>query len=307
MALPPSPLIPLTVTRHLALPPSPLIPLTVTHHWPATLSSISSDTSHGDTSPGSATLTSDTSHGDTSPGSATLTSDTSHGDTSPGSATLSSDTSHGDTSPGSATLTSDTSHGDTSPGSATLSSDTSHVGETDLGPSCPFPPPMGGSVGGLQVCHVSCGSGASPPPVCTIYILPLLFHVAELVKPMPRPHEEAAATELQSTTGGLTQAIITKEEGDSPPGRPPLAAISTSQPDSDQPLTPDPSREAADRQDGPGLWPDPPLLSRLPIVVEVNEEVVEPEGEQDGQCPPMGSGVITPGSLMQLLEDSIEC
>ncbi|XP_075440687.1 cadherin-related family member 5-like [Ascaphus truei] len=130
---------------------------------------------------------------------------------------------------------------------------------------------------------------------------------AELVKPMPRPHEEAAATELQSTTGGLTQAIITKEEGDSPPGRPPLAAISTSQPDSDQPLTPDPSREAADRQDGPGLWPDPPLLSRLPIVVEVNEEVVEPEGEQDGQCPPMGSGVITPGSLMQLLEDSIEC
>ncbi|KAM4677927.1 protocadherin-15-like isoform 2-T2 [Discoglossus pictus] len=103
----------------------------------------------------------------------------------------------------------------------------------------------------------------------------------------------------------VTQAMVTKEGMDSPPLKPPPAG-SNNQTVSDQPVPPDPTREATDRQDGPGSWPDPPALSRLPMVVEV-EEAADHEGEQNEQQPLMGSEVITPGSLMQLMEDSIEC
>ncbi|KAM4747021.1 protocadherin-15-like isoform 2-T2 [Rhinophrynus dorsalis] len=114
--------------------------------------------------------------------------------------------------------------------------------------------------------------------------------------------QESSDSELHSEKVGLTQAMVTKEQIDS------NQLVSRSlQAASEQPTSPDTSRETAEKQDGTSLWPDPPLLSRLPMVVEVNEEVVEPEGEQDGQCPPMGSEIITAGSLMQLLEDSIEC
>lgn len=96
------------------------------------------------------------------------------------------------------------------------------------------------------------------------------------------------------------------EEGDSSQLKPlPVESHSSSlQLASDQYV--EANQEVTEKQDGAGMWPDPPVPPRLPIVVEVNEEIVEADGELSHNRP-MGSEVITPGSLMQLLEDSIEC
>ncbi|XP_053575123.1 cadherin-related family member 5-like [Bombina bombina] len=103
------------------------------------------------------------------------------------------------------------------------------------------------------------------------------------------------------------QVLVITEGTDSPPLMVPPVGSCSPQTSSDQLVPTDPGQDEPDRQDGPVMWPDPPLLSRLPIVVEVNEELVEPEAERNESAPLMGSEVITPGSLMQLMEDSIEC
>ncbi|XP_068132033.1 cadherin-related family member 5-like isoform X2 [Hyperolius riggenbachi] len=115
------------------------------------------------------------------------------------------------------------------------------------------------------------------------------------------------AAELQTKKVGVTQALVVNEEVNVTHLKPPTAEDNSSchQPISDSAT--DASREVPESQDSSGMWPEPPQLPRLPIVVEVNEEVVsEPDGELNGH-PPLGSEIITPGSLMQLMDDSIEC
>ncbi|KAG8440106.1 hypothetical protein GDO86_006045 [Hymenochirus boettgeri] len=112
--------------------------------------------------------------------------------------------------------------------------------------------------------------------------------------------------ELNSAKVGITHALVTKEyEDNAQPNLSPVESCSM-QFVYEQPISPYTSRDIAERTEVAVVWPDPPLLSRLPIVMEVNEEVVEPE-EQIDHHHPMGSETITPGSLMQLMDDSIEC
>ncbi|KAM4036943.1 cadherin-related family member 5-like [Anomaloglossus baeobatrachus] len=128
---------------------------------------------------------------------------------------------------------------------------------------------------------------------------------AEPLNRMHCTHQEATVTmEPQSKKVGIAQAMM--EEGDSSQVRPLLVDDNNSsvQTTSDQYV--EDNQELTEKQDGAGMWPDPPLPSRLPIVVEVNEEVVDTDRERIHH-PQMGSEIITPGSLMQLLEDSIEC
>ncbi|XP_069618174.1 uncharacterized protein [Ranitomeya imitator] len=128
---------------------------------------------------------------------------------------------------------------------------------------------------------------------------------AEPLNRMHCTHQEATVTmERQSKKVGIAQAMM--EEGDNSQVTPlPVQGNNSSvQTASDQYV--DANQDLTEKQEEAGMWPDPPLPSRLPIVVEVNEEVVEPDGERIHH-PQMGSEIITPGSLMQLLEDSIEC
>ncbi|XP_018412573.1 PREDICTED: uncharacterized protein LOC108787497 [Nanorana parkeri] len=121
-------------------------------------------------------------------------------------------------------------------------------------------------------------------------------------------HQEASPTkELQSKKVGITQALVVSEEVDSSYLKPPRDDDLGSHLQAVNDATTDANKEVSDNQDTSGIWPEPPQLSRLPIVVEVNEEVPEHDGEQNAQTPPMGSEIITPGSLMQLMDDSIEC
>ncbi|XP_063304411.1 cadherin-related family member 5-like isoform X1 [Pelobates fuscus] len=121
--------------------------------------------------------------------------------------------------------------------------------------------------------------------------------------------EADISTEANSKKIGITQALVIKEGVDSHPMKMKpeqvennsLAVVTEQNPYSE------PNGEPADREDSVAAWPDPPSLSRLPIVVEVNEEVVEIDAELNAQQQPLGSEIITPGSLMQLLDDSIEC
>ncbi|KAM8974345.1 protocadherin-15-like isoform 3-T3 [Pelodytes ibericus] len=120
--------------------------------------------------------------------------------------------------------------------------------------------------------------------------------------------ETEPSVELHSKNVGVTRAMVTKEGMESHPSIPAPAVENSCLPlVSDQNLLSGLNDEVAERQNGMGLWPDPPPLSRLPIVVEVNEEFTEHDGELNGQHSSLGSEIITPGSLMQLLEDSIEC
>ncbi|XP_063782766.1 uncharacterized protein LOC134932350 [Pseudophryne corroboree] len=131
---------------------------------------------------------------------------------------------------------------------------------------------------------------------------------AEPLNRMQCTHQEKAAPmELQSKKVGITQAMVAKEVMDNSQLKPPPVESNSCklQPATDPSC--DTSSEVTERQDNSGMWPEPPPLSRLPIVVEVNEEVVEHDGEMSVPHPPMSSEIITPGSLMQLLEDSIEC
>ncbi|XP_072258018.1 cadherin-related family member 5-like isoform X3 [Pyxicephalus adspersus] len=121
-------------------------------------------------------------------------------------------------------------------------------------------------------------------------------------------HQEATPTkDLQSKKIGITQALVVNEEVDSSDPKPPTDDDLSSclQPIND--VTTDANDEVPENQDSSGIWPEPPQLSRLPIVVEVNEEGTEHDRGMNTHTPPMGSEIITPGSLMQLLEDSIEC
>ncbi|XP_041442544.1 cadherin-related family member 5-like isoform X1 [Xenopus laevis] len=121
------------------------------------------------------------------------------------------------------------------------------------------------------------------------------------------PHRHLAAEkDLHSGKVGITQALVTSEQEESQPPKSSPVESYILHPPSPQPSNPEACKEIAEKDDAV-LWPDPPVLSRLPVVVEVNEEAVEREGDQTEQRPPMGSEIITPGSLMQLLEDSIEC
>eukprot|EP00079_Xenopus_tropicalis_P034373 XP_017948144.1 PREDICTED: cadherin-related family member 5-like [Xenopus tropicalis] len=120
------------------------------------------------------------------------------------------------------------------------------------------------------------------------------------------PHTHLAAEkDLHSAKVRITQALVTNEQEDNQPLKSVPAESYVFHPPCAQPS--DANKQPAEKQDGTVLWPDPPVLSRLPVVVEVNEEVVEPEGDQTEYHPQMGSEIITPDSLMQLLEDSIEC
>uniref|UniRef100_A0A8C5QV92 Cadherin domain-containing protein n=1 Tax=Leptobrachium leishanense TaxID=445787 RepID=A0A8C5QV92_9ANUR len=110
--------------------------------------------------------------------------------------------------------------------------------------------------------------------------------------------------ELQAKKVAITQALVSKEGVGSHPKHPAMMENSCLPAISEENPYSEPNVEDADSM---GTWPDPPLLSRLPIVVEVNEEAVELDAELNRQQQPLGSEIITPGSLMQLLEDSIEC
>ncbi|XP_075064636.1 cadherin-related family member 5-like isoform X2 [Mixophyes fleayi] len=131
---------------------------------------------------------------------------------------------------------------------------------------------------------------------------------AEPLNRMQCTHQEKTAPmELQTKKVGITQAMVANEVSNSSQSKPPPVESNSCILQTACDPSSDPISEITERQDGPGTWPEPPVLSRLPIVVEVNEEVVEPGGELNVHHPPMGSETITPGSLMQLLEDSIEC
>ncbi|XP_056425296.1 cadherin-related family member 5-like isoform X2 [Hyla sarda] len=127
-------------------------------------------------------------------------------------------------------------------------------------------------------------------------------------EPLNRMHcthqEEIVTMELQSKKTGINQEIMEEEDSSQLKNLPEENNSSSPQIAGNQYV--DANKELTEKQDEAGMWPDPPLPSRLPIVVEVNEEIVEPDGEPIPH-PPMGSEIITPGSLMQLLEDSIEC
>ncbi|XP_066450107.1 uncharacterized protein [Eleutherodactylus coqui] len=128
---------------------------------------------------------------------------------------------------------------------------------------------------------------------------------AEPLNRMHCTHQEATVTmERQSKKVGITKVTMEKEDSSQLKPLPVESNSSSLQTASSQYV--DANQELTEKQDGAGMWPDPPLPSRLPIVVEVNEEIVEPDGELSHH-PPLGSEIITPGSLMQLLEDSIEC
>ncbi|XP_053320576.1 cadherin-related family member 5-like [Spea bombifrons] len=119
-------------------------------------------------------------------------------------------------------------------------------------------------------------------------------------------HQETeSSAELHSQKLGVTQAMVTKQGLQSHPIKAVPVENSCLPDTGDQ--NPYSDNEEAEIQESVGLWPDPPVLSRLPIVVEVNEEVVEHDGEMNSQHPSLGSEIITAGSLMQLLDDSIEC
>ncbi|XP_040199161.1 cadherin-related family member 5-like isoform X2 [Rana temporaria] len=121
-------------------------------------------------------------------------------------------------------------------------------------------------------------------------------------------HQEATPTkELQSKKVAITQALVVTEEVDSSDQKPPLDDDLNSCIQAINDATTDASEQVSENQDTSEIWPEPPQLSRLPIVVEVNEEVTVRDRELNAQTPPMGSEIITPGSLMQLMEDSIEC
>ncbi|XP_077329211.1 cadherin-related family member 5-like isoform X2 [Lithobates pipiens] len=121
-------------------------------------------------------------------------------------------------------------------------------------------------------------------------------------------HQEATSTkELQSKKIAITQALVVNEEVDSSDQKPPLDDDLNSCLQAINDANTDASEEVSENQDTSETWPEPPQLARLPIVVEVNEEVTEHDRELNAHTPPMGSEIITPGSLMQLMEDSIEC
>lgn len=143
---------------------------------------------------------------------------------------------------------------------------------------------------------------------CYIPINPTPFIVAEPLNRNQCTHQEATPTkELQSKKVAITQALVVNEEVDSSDLKPPLDDDLNNCLQAINDANTDASEEVSENQDTSEIWPEPPQLPRLPIVVEVNEEVTEHDRELNAQTPPMGSEIITPGSLMQLMEDSIEC
>ncbi|XP_041444370.1 protocadherin-15-like isoform X1 [Xenopus laevis] len=129
---------------------------------------------------------------------------------------------------------------------------------------------------------------------------------ADTLNAIPHTHLDGEK-DLHSGKVGITQALVSNEQEENHPLKSRPAESYIFHPSSAQPSNPAASKQTAEKQDGAVLWPDPPVLSRLPVVEEVNEEAVETEGDQTEQHPPMGSEIITPASLMQLPEDSIEC
>ncbi|KAM5170709.1 cadherin-related family member 5-like [Mantella aurantiaca] len=121
-------------------------------------------------------------------------------------------------------------------------------------------------------------------------------------------HQDAAPTKgLQSKKVGVTQALVVGEKVDSGDLKPPLDDDLSSCLQAISDATADANQDVSENPDASGTWPEPPQPPRLPMVVEVNEETTEHDGEPNAHTPPMGSEIITPGSLMQLMEDSIEC